>query len=134
MSTNILDCLFQRKKKNLRENVFSRPFLLHCPIAFKLWSLLFSLFGISWVTPKTMVEILACWQGKFGHHHNGVIWMVVPHCLMWCITIQLDVYRRKPLYFFNLWFNGCLSLMYLIVTIPSCIHCVYLGDSFLWFE
>ena len=35
--------------------------------------------------PKTVVELLACWQGNFGHHHNGVIWMVVPHCLMWCI-------------------------------------------------
>ena len=32
-----------------------------------------------------MVELLACWQGKFGCHRNGVIWMVVPHCLMWCI-------------------------------------------------
>ena len=35
--------------------------------------------------PKTVVELLACWQGNFGHHSNGVIWMVVPHCLMWCI-------------------------------------------------
>ena len=34
---------------------------------------------------KTVVELLACWQGNFGHHRNGVIWMVVPHCLMWCI-------------------------------------------------
>ena len=35
--------------------------------------------------PKTVVELLACWQGNFGHHRNGVIWMAVPHCLMWCI-------------------------------------------------
>ena len=35
--------------------------------------------------PKTVVELLACWQGNFGHHRNGVIWMAVPDCLMWCI-------------------------------------------------
>ena len=22
---------------------------------------------------------------RFGHHCNGDIWMVVPHCLLWCI-------------------------------------------------
>ena len=35
--------------------------------------------------PKTVVKLLACWQGNFGHYHNGVIWMAVPHCLMRCI-------------------------------------------------
>ena len=36
--------------------------------------------------PKTVVELLACWQGNFGYHRYGVIWMAVPHCLMmWCI-------------------------------------------------
>ena len=44
-----------------------------------------TLFGIYWVMPKTLVELLACRQGKFGRHRNGVIWMAVPHCLMWCI-------------------------------------------------
>ena len=24
-------------------------------------------------------------QGKFVRHCNDVIWMAVPHCLMWCI-------------------------------------------------
>ena len=59
--------------------------LLHCPIVYELWSMVFTLFGIHWAMPKTVVELLACWQGNFGHHCNGVIWMAVPHCLMWCI-------------------------------------------------
>ena len=57
-------------------------FLLHCPIVYELWSMVFSLFGIYWAMPKIVVELLACWQGNFGHHRNGVIWMAVPHCLM----------------------------------------------------
>ena len=35
--------------------------------------------------PKSIVELLACWQGRLGHHCNRYIWIVVPHCLMWCI-------------------------------------------------
>ena len=35
--------------------------------------------------PKNVVELLACWQGNLGHHRNGVIWMAIPRCLIWCI-------------------------------------------------
>ena len=59
--------------------------LIHCSIAFDLWSMVFTLFGIHWVMPKTVVELLACWQGKFGRHRNFAIWMAMPHCLMLCI-------------------------------------------------
>ena len=58
---------------------------LHCPVASELWDMVFGLFGVYWVMPMSAVGLLACWQGRFGHHHNGDIWMVVPHCLLWCI-------------------------------------------------
>ena len=58
---------------------------LHCPIALELWDMVFGLFGVYWVMPMSVVGLFACWQGQFGHHRNGDIWMVVPHCLMWCI-------------------------------------------------
>ena len=38
--------------------------LLHCPIVFELWSMVFTLFGIYWAMPKIVVELLACWQGN----------------------------------------------------------------------
>ena len=47
--------------------------------------MVFGLFGVCWVMPTSVVGLLASWQGRFGHHRNGDIWMVVPHCLMWCI-------------------------------------------------
>ena len=36
---------------------------------------------------KDLVDLLACWLGKFRKHRNGVIWKLdtVPHCLMWGI-------------------------------------------------
>ena len=30
-----------------------------------------------------VTDLQACWQGRFGQHRNGVIWMAAPHCLMW---------------------------------------------------
>ena len=71
---------------------------IHSPIANKLWSMVFGLFGVHWVMPKTVVDLLpsssfllfsfffeklTCRQGRFAHYRKGVIWMVVPHCLMW---------------------------------------------------
>ena len=47
--------------------------------------MVFGLFGVCWVMPMSVVELLACWQGQFGRYRNGYVWIVVPHCLMWCI-------------------------------------------------
>ena len=58
---------------------------LHCPVASELWDMVFGLFGVSWVMPLSVIGLFACWQGRFGRHRNGVIWKVVPLCLMWCI-------------------------------------------------
>ena len=46
---------------------------------------------------KTMVELLVCWQGKFGRHRNSAIWMDVPHCLMWCIWRERNNRRFEDL-------------------------------------
>ena len=40
--------------------------LIHCLFAFSLRSFVFSLFGISWVMPKQVVEFLACWLRGVG--------------------------------------------------------------------
>ena len=58
---------------------------LHCPVALELWNMVFGLFGVYQVMPLSVVGLFACWQGRFGHHRNGDIWTVVPHCLLWCI-------------------------------------------------
>ena len=47
--------------------------------------MVFGLFGVSWVMPLSVVGLFAYWQGHFGRLRNGVIWKVVPLCLMWCI-------------------------------------------------
>jgi hypothetical protein len=59
--------------------------LLHCPIAQDLWNLVFILFGISWVMPRGVEDLFACWSGKRENSESGAIWKAVPHCLMWCL-------------------------------------------------
>ena len=58
---------------------------LHCPVAMDLWAMIFGLFGVCSVMPKSVVELLACWQGRFGRYCSGYILIIVPHCLMWCL-------------------------------------------------
>ena len=56
--------------------------LLHCPIAFELWSLVFCLFGLHWVMPHKVIQLFESRQGKFGQHRNIDFWRLMPHCLM----------------------------------------------------
>uniref|UniRef100_A0A2N9EFL4 Reverse transcriptase domain-containing protein n=1 Tax=Fagus sylvatica TaxID=28930 RepID=A0A2N9EFL4_FAGSY len=57
--------------------------LLHCSYAKELWDMVFGLFGIQWVMPKRVIELLYCWIGSVGR--NSVIWKAIPHCIMWCL-------------------------------------------------
>ena len=59
--------------------------LLHCPIAFEMWSMVLCLFGLQWVMPLKVIELFESWQGKFRQHCNIDFWRLVPHCLMCCI-------------------------------------------------
>ena len=70
---------------------------IHCSIDFDLWSMVFTLFGIHWVMSKTVVDLLACWQGKLGRHRNSAIWMAMPHCLMWCIWREMNNWHFEDL-------------------------------------
>ena len=58
--------------------------LTNCQVAIDLWYMVLGLIRVSWVMPKLVVGLLACWQSWFGYHRNGHIWIIVPHCLMWC--------------------------------------------------
>ena len=59
--------------------------LLHCPIAYELWSMVFVFFGIHWVMPYKVSELLASWPGKFGRHRNIDLCRFGPQCLFWCL-------------------------------------------------
>uniref|UniRef100_A0A2N9F9F3 Reverse transcriptase domain-containing protein n=1 Tax=Fagus sylvatica TaxID=28930 RepID=A0A2N9F9F3_FAGSY len=47
--------------------------LLHCTVAQELWSLIFALFGIAWVIPRGVVDLLSCWSDRYGKSEAGAI-------------------------------------------------------------
>jgi hypothetical protein len=57
--------------------------LLHCDVAFALWNNIFSRFGISWVMPRSVLDLVACWW-KSGRSRSVTTWKMVPICLFWC--------------------------------------------------
>ena len=70
--------------------------LLRYSYAYNLWMFVFSLFGVSWVMPKQLVDLLACWnRGVSGRCWAVVIWGAIPQCIMWTIL------RKQNLKTFN---------------------------------
>ncbi len=59
--------------------------MLHCSMAWELWSMILGLFGVHWVIPCHVLDLRAGWQGRLSDHRNMVVWKIVPHCLMWCL-------------------------------------------------
>ena len=66
--------------------------LLFCPIAHSLWMYMLRLFGIEWVMPSLVVDLLFCWYHWLGKHSSD-IWDLVPGYLMW--TIWAERNRRS---------------------------------------
>jgi hypothetical protein len=58
---------------------------LHCPLATDLWWMVFSMFGVQWVMPRTIMDLFSCWMGLPGRHDTVLIWKMIPHCLIWCL-------------------------------------------------
>ena len=56
--------------------------LIHCPVVSLLWSWILGVFGISWVLPQTVAELLFSW---WNGCHTSDVWNLVPLCLMWSV-------------------------------------------------
>ena len=76
--------------------------LLFCPIAHSLWTYMLRLFGINWVMPGLVADLLFCWSHWLGKHSSN-IQNLVPGCLMW--TIWTERNRRSFEDKGELWFN-----------------------------
>jgi hypothetical protein len=64
--------------------------LLHCGAARALWNAFFVRFGLYWVMPCSVKELLACWW-SCGRSRSAVVWKMVPLCIMWCIWSERNL-------------------------------------------
>jgi hypothetical protein len=86
----MLFCLLPIKKKKWccmckKSGELIEHLLLHCKVARDLWSYILTLFGVEWVIPRKVLELLASWGAPFGYGPAKEVWQLVPLCLMWCI-------------------------------------------------
>ena len=77
----VIDWCYMCKKSGESVN----HLLLHCPIAYELWSMVWALFGLQWVMPHGVSDLFSSQQGSFGGHRNIDLWRAVPHCVLQCI-------------------------------------------------
>ena len=56
--------------------------LLHCSMGTNIGSSVFTLFGLAWVMPKSVIELLEHWQGWFQCHKGAKVLQALPLCLM----------------------------------------------------
>jgi hypothetical protein len=57
--------------------------LLHCDVAWVVWSSFYSLFGVEWVMPSSVLDLLSSWSTLLGRGLVLRIWKQVPSCVLW---------------------------------------------------
>ena len=55
--------------------------LIHCDLTRDLWHFVFSLFGVFWVLPSSVKEVLLGWHGSFVGRYKKKVWYAAPLCL-----------------------------------------------------
>jgi hypothetical protein len=58
--------------------------LLHCDVASVVWNSLFSCFGVSWVMPRRVIDLLACWWSS-GRSRSAIVWKMTLIFIFWCL-------------------------------------------------
>ncbi|RVX10222.1 LINE-1 reverse transcriptase-like [Vitis vinifera] len=87
--------------------------LLHCTVARVLWDIILALFGVHWVFPETVIEVLLSWRGSFVGKKRKKIWNSIPVCIFWTVWKErnrlafrggsLDIQKLKNYFVCNLW-------------------------------
>jgi hypothetical protein len=67
-----------------RDGEYVDHLLLHCDMTYALWTNIFNCFGMSWVMPRRVIDLFACWW-KSGRPMSAAIWKIVSICIFWCV-------------------------------------------------
>ena len=59
--------------------------LIHCGKTRELWRMLLSSFGVVWVFPTSVKNLLLEWKVKGLGKKRKAVWRLTPICLFWCI-------------------------------------------------
>ncbi|RVX09054.1 hypothetical protein CK203_013954 [Vitis vinifera] len=87
--------------------------LLHCTVVRPLWEIVLALFGVNWVFPEKVKEMLVSWRGPFVGRKRKRIWTSIPLCIFWTVWKErnrlafrggsLAIQKLKNSFVCNLW-------------------------------
>ncbi|KAI8026313.1 hypothetical protein LOK49_LG02G00101 [Camellia lanceoleosa] len=98
---------------------------LHCSLASRLWGSVCSLFGIPWVQPKGVVDMLWSWRGARVGRSRRRVWLLVPSCLLWLVWLERNRRIFQGLQRSVLWLEDRF-----LVTLYSWLQCKVDPDIF----
>ncbi|RVW75874.1 Transposon TX1 uncharacterized 149 kDa protein [Vitis vinifera] len=87
--------------------------LLHCTVVKTIWEITLVIFGVQWVFPESVIEVLHSWRGSFVGKKRKKIWNSIPLCIFWTVWKEknrivfrggsLDIQKFKNSFVCNLW-------------------------------
>ncbi|RVW22247.1 LINE-1 reverse transcriptase-like [Vitis vinifera] len=87
--------------------------LLHCTVVKTIWEITLVIFGVQWVFPESVIEVLLSWRGSFVGKKRKKIWKSIPLCIFWTVWKErnrivfrggsLDIQKFKYYFVCNLW-------------------------------
>jgi hypothetical protein len=72
-----------------RNGEFVDHLLLYCEVAYAIWNIFLVHFELSWVMPRRVVDLFACWW-TVGSTRSAAVWKIVPPCLLWCLWREMN--------------------------------------------
>jgi hypothetical protein len=65
--------------------------LLHCDVARVVWCSFYRLFGVEWVMPRSVLDLLSGWGTLLSRGPATRLWKQVPSCVMWGLWREHNV-------------------------------------------
>lgn len=73
-------CVLCKKDRETVEH-----FLIHCEVTYQLWVFYLSFFGMYWIMPKRVIELVASWRCTSRNKVALRVWRLVPHVIFWTV-------------------------------------------------
>jgi hypothetical protein len=52
--------------------------------------MVFQMFGVEWVMPRRVVDLLACWNRRVGMNDIIIVWNAIPSFLLRCMWREMN--------------------------------------------
>lgn len=130
-----------------RNGEFVDHLLFHYEVAYVIWNVFLSQFGLFWVMPRRVVDLYDSWW-TVGSTWSAAVWKMVPSCILWCLLREMNdksfedrkrtleeiiyfsaLYIFKQLLIFLLWWLVIMIFLFFLsllvkwlILYTSCVH------------